>query len=211
VLEALDELVRGREAALPVLLTLARRLLITLVHRVPLTAAREVHTLFDAKMVAAPRSHTAFAGRLLAVPLVPNPYAGTRHLTSIDVVASVAATHRLEDAGAIAVSGAWNAPVGVRIRGEAGRIRSVVSTFARGPRRWRALVADEAVIGRPAMHRFVATAAVLDVMLAAGSVLDGIRLAVFTADESLEGADTIGAGLTTTDRRRTDGSDDYTS
>jgi hypothetical protein len=61
------------------------------------------------------------------------------------------------------------------------------------------------------MHRLFATAAVLDVMLAEGSVLDRIALAVLAANEPLDLTSTITAGLTTAGNRRSNGADDYTS
>jgi hypothetical protein len=61
------------------------------------------------------------------------------------------------------------------------------------------------------MHRFFAPAAVLDVMLPAGGVLDRIGLAVLTANEPLDLASLVTAGLTTAGNRRSNGADDYTS
>jgi hypothetical protein len=61
------------------------------------------------------------------------------------------------------------------------------------------------------MHRLFAAAAVLDVVLAARRILDGIRLAVFAADEPLDRTSTLGAGLTTPGNCHSNATDDYTS
>jgi hypothetical protein len=115
VLQALDELVRRREPALSVLLSLAGGLLVTLVHGTPFARTCDVHPPFDTEVIAAPGANTAFPGRLFAVPLIPNADTGTGSLARVDVVAAITATHRLENARAIAASGAGNAPVGIRV------------------------------------------------------------------------------------------------
>ena len=61
------------------------------------------------------------------------------------------------------------------------------------------------------MHWLFATATVFDVMLAAGSILDRIGLAVLATDESLDRSDGITAGLTTTGNRHRDGAYNHTS
>ena len=211
VFQTLHELVRRGEAALSVLLPLARGLLVALVHGTPFAGACDVHALFDAKLVAAPCAYTAFAGWLFAIALVPNPYAGARGLTGVDVISAVTSANWLEDARAIAASRARNAPVCVWVRGEAGRIGALVSAFTRSPRGWHARVANEAIVGRLTMHRLFATAAVLDVMLAEGSVLDRLGLAVLAATEPRDLTRTITARLTTAGNRHSNGADDYTS
>jgi hypothetical protein len=211
VLQTLHELVRRSEPALSVLLPFASRLLVALVHGTPLAGACDINALFDAKVITAPCAYTAFAGWFFAVTLMTNPYAGARGLTGVDVISAVTSANWLEGARAIAASRARNAPVCVWVRGEAGRIGALVSAFTRSPRGWHARVANEAIVGRLTMHRLFATAAVLDVMLAEGSVLDRIGLTVLAANEPLDLTSTITAGLTTAGNRRSNGADDYTS
>ena len=115
MLQAFDELVRRREAALSVRLPLAAGLLVALVDRTPFASARDVHTLFDAELTTAARSHAAFSGWLFAVPFMLDANAGAGSLASVDVVASVATADWLEDAWAIAASRSRDAPVGVRL------------------------------------------------------------------------------------------------
>jgi hypothetical protein len=98
VLQAFDELVGRCEAALTVLLSLARSLLVALIHRTPLACARDVHALVNAKVITASRAHAAFPGRFFAVAFVPNPDARACGLASVDVVAAIAATHRFKHA-----------------------------------------------------------------------------------------------------------------
>jgi hypothetical protein len=211
VLQAFDELVGRREAALTVLLSLARSPLVALIHGTPLACARYIHPLFNAKVITASRAHAAFPGRFFAVAFVRNPHAGACGLASVDVVAAIAATHRFEHAWAIATSRAWDAPVGVRNRRKAGRIRSLVSALDCGPRCRHARVANKAIVGGPAVHWFVAPSAVLDVVLAPSGVLDGIRVAVFATDEPLRRGSSVGAGFTAASNRHTDGAKDHTS
>jgi hypothetical protein len=162
--------------------------LIALVHGTPLASARDVYSFFDAEMIAAARAHAAVAGRFLAVSFMPNAYAGTGGFAGVDVVAAIAAADRLEHARAVATGGTWNTPV---------------------RRRRPAVIADETIIGRLAMHRFVATAAVRDFMLGAGGVLDGIGVAVFAADEPFVRPGVGIAVLTATGHHHTDGANDY--
>jgi len=61
------------------------------------------------------------------------------------------------------------------------------------------------------MHGLITPTSVLDIMLATGGILDGIRVAIFATNEPLGRSGTIAAGLTTTDDRHTDGAHDYTS
>jgi hypothetical protein len=61
------------------------------------------------------------------------------------------------------------------------------------------------------MHWLFATATVFDVMLAVGSILHRVGLAVLATDESLERTDGITAGLTTTGNRHRDGAYNHTS
>jgi hypothetical protein len=190
-LEAFDELVRRRETALPVLLPLARGLLIALVDGTPLARARDVHPSFYAQVVATARAHAAIAGRLFAVALVPNANAGTRGLAGVDVVAAVTAAHRFKDARAIAASGTRDAPVRIR----PGHAR----------------VANEAILGCSTVHGLVAAATVGNVMLAASRVLDRIGLPVFAADEPLEGGGSAATGFTAARNRHPDGADNYPS
>jgi hypothetical protein len=197
VFQTFDELVRRREAALSVLLSLTRRPLVALIHWAPLASARDVHALFDAEMVAAPGSHTAFTGRLLAVALVANTHPGAGGFAGVGVVSAVTAANRLKHPRAIAARRAGNAPIRVRVRREAGRVR--------------ALVSDEAVVGRPTVHRLFAATAVLDVMLAAGSIFDRIGLAVLAAKESLDRTRGVATGPTTSGNRHGDGTDEHTS
>jgi hypothetical protein len=211
VFQAFDELVRRREATLTVRLSLTRSLLVALIHGTPLACARDVHPLFNAKVITASRAYAAFPGRLFAVAFMSNPHTGARGLARVDVVAAIAPTHRFEHAWAIATSRTRDAPVGVRIRREARGIVAVVSTLACGPRRRHARVTDKAIVGRPAVHRFVASPAVLDLVLAPSGVLDGVRVSVVSADEPLRRGSTVGAGFTTASNRHTDGAKDHTS
>jgi len=111
--ETLDQLMRWCESALAVFLALTGRLLIALVYGAPLAGARNVHALFNAKLIAAASADTALARWLFAVSLMPDAYAGTGGLARIDVVTRVAAAYRLEDAGAIAARRTGNAPTAV--------------------------------------------------------------------------------------------------
>jgi hypothetical protein len=196
-LQALDELVCRREAALSVLLSLTRSLLVALIYGTPFARAPDVHSLFDAKVIAAAGAHTSFSGRLFTVPLVPDANAGARGLARVDVVAAVATTDRFEEARTIAASGPRNAPVCVGVRREV--------------RRARACVPDEAIAGGLAMHRLITAAPVLDLMLATCSFLDRIGLAIFAADEPVSGNGVVAAGFTTTDDHHTDGANDHAS
>jgi len=140
-------------------------------------------------MITATRTHTTVPGGFLAVSLMPNTDTGTRGLAGVDVVAVIPAADWLEHAGAIATGGTWNTPV----------------------RRCRpAVVADETIVGRLAMHRFVTTTAVLDLMLAASGVLDGIGVAVFAADKPFVRPGVGVAGLTAPGHRHANGANDYT-
>jgi hypothetical protein len=139
----------------------------------------------------------AFPGRLLAVALVANAHAGAGCFASVDVVAAVTAANRLENPRAIAARRTGNTPRRIRTRRDARCVR--------------ALISDEAIVGRPTMHRLVATTAVLDVMLAAGSIFERIGLAVLAANESLDRTDGVATGLTTSSNRHRDGANDHTS
>jgi hypothetical protein len=98
---------------LAVFLTLTGCLLVALVYGAPLAGARNVHALFNAKLIATASADTALSRRPLAVSLVPNPDTGTGGLACIDVVSRVSTTDRLEDAGAIAARGTGNTPIAV--------------------------------------------------------------------------------------------------
>jgi hypothetical protein len=210
VLQALDELMRWREPALAVLLSLAGRLLVTLVDGPPLAGTRDVHPFLYAQVIATPRSHATFPGRLFAVAPMLYAHARAGGLARIDVVSSVAPTHRLEDARAVAAGRPRNTPVLIRHRRMDCRL-GVATPFGSRPRQRQALIADEAVIGRLAMHRFIATPAVLHLVLATGSILDRIGLAVHAAHEALGGPGTLGARLTATGDRHSDGTNQHTS
>jgi hypothetical protein len=119
---------------------------------------------------------------------MPNANTGTGSLAGVDVVAVIAAADRLEHAGTVATGGTRNTPV-------------------RGRR--PAVIADETIVGRLAMHRLVAAAAVRDFMLAVGGVLDGIGVAVFPADEAFVRRGVGIAVLTATGHHHTDGANDY--
>jgi hypothetical protein len=181
-----------RESALPILLSLTGSLLVALVDRSPLAGARDVHSLFDTEVVAATGTHAALSRRLIAVPLVPNSDTRTRGFAGVDVVASVTPTDWLEDAGTIATCRTWNTPIHVRVRRHA-------------------LVADEAIVGRTAMHRRIAAAAVLHMMLAAHRILHGIGTTILAADEALERADLATALLSAARDRQNDGAQRYKS
>ena len=127
-------------------MTVAGGLLIAFVDGAPLTGARDVHALFYAKMVATPRAHAAFTGRLCAIPLVPHPDASADRFTGVDVVASIAAAGRFEDAGTVAASRARSTPIDVRLRRKDRRIGAVLVPLAGGPRRGHAVVTDETVL-----------------------------------------------------------------
>jgi hypothetical protein len=71
------------------------------------------------------------------------------------------------------------------------------------------MIADEAIGGRPAMHGRITTPTVLDLVLAASSVLDRIRVAVFAANEALRRRRIASAIATTTANHHADGSDGY--
>lgn len=189
MLQALDELVGRREAALTIGLSLATRLLVALVHRTPFAGACDVHALLDAELAAAAGAHAALPWGLFAVAFVLNPNAGAGGLACVDVVPPISAADRFEDARAIASGGPRNAPFGVRL----------------------ALIADEAIIRRAAVHRFGAAAAMLDVALAADGFFDGICRAIRAADKPFERGSAITAGFTASGNRHDDGAEHHTS
>jgi hypothetical protein len=197
---------------LAVRLPVAAGLLVAFVDRTPFAGAGNVHALFDAELTAAARAYAAFSRRLFAIPFMSNSNSSARRLTRIDVVATVASAHRFEDAGAVAASGPRNAPIGARVGRKAREIGAgLVHIVARGPGRRHARVTHEAVDRGFAMHRRIAAAAVLHLVLTADGVFHRIRRAVFSADEALERGSAVARRFATAGNRRDDDTEHCTS
>jgi len=150
-LQALHQLVRRCEPALPVFLPLAGSLLIADIDVSPLASADDGHALVDAKVITAPCAHAAKARRLIAVTVMPHAHASTSGFAGIDVVAPIASADGLEHTRAVTPNGTRNAPVGLRI----GRKTDIAIGRPR-----RADVAHEAIDGRHTRHRRIAPTAV---------------------------------------------------
>jgi len=201
-----------RETALPILLSLARSLLITLVDGTPFAGTGNVHPFFDAQLIATSGAHTASSGGLFAVTLMPNAYAGTSCFAGIDVVASISAAHRLEYAWAVATRWTGHAPEQIWIRRQVLGVQIAVGrTVARGGWNGHAGITDETIVGRAAMHRLVATAPMLNIVLTTSSILDGVSLAILAAHEAFGRDRAIAARSTTSGNHHADGTSQNTS
>jgi hypothetical protein len=146
-LQTLDQLMRRGKSALAILLTLAGGLLIALIHGAPLAGARDVHALFNTKLVATTGSNTAFTRRLVTEPFMTNADTRTRCFAGVDVIAAVAAAYGLEHAWAITTRGPGNTPM------------------CSGTR--QALVTHETIRERLAVHRLITRSAVTHLPLIA--------------------------------------------
>jgi hypothetical protein len=139
-------------------------------------------------MITAAGSDTASAGRGLAVAIMLKADRGTARLAAVDVVASVAAAHGLEQAGAVAPIWTWNAK---------GRTRGV-----------GAGIANEAVVLRVTGHGLVAASPMRNFMTAGVRVLERIAVPIGSADEALGRFGLDGARLATGRSERQEGTED---
>lgn len=105
-------------------------------------------------MVTATRPDTALARRFFAVSFVLNRHTRASRFAGVDVISTIVTAYRLEYAGAVAPSGPRNAP----------------GCLAAG----YALVSNEAVVWRVAMHRLVATTAMANLPRVPVGLLDRV-------------------------------------
>jgi hypothetical protein len=178
LLEALNQLVCGRESALPVALALTGGFLVALVHGAPLARAGDVHALFDAKLAAASTADAGASSRFLAIPLMPDACPGAGGFTRTNVAAAIRAADRFVLGGTSAGRRARNTPVRDGfIRGE------LSSPFAGWGARRHTRVTDEAIGQRLAVHGIVASTAVLGFVPPFGCFFERVRVAIGAANE----------------------------